>query len=287
MQLPLRTFFIDEKDPAAIAKSVQSLVMRLKKSGILSMMFCPPRRLPSLNVKDRHNYSQNLIIEVSVRNFRYRTLFLFLGSDYIHASRVMVGNNMFICTQGPLNSSKESFWAMVIQEKVKLIVMLCKLVEDGKEKCVEYFPRNGGENLRHLMIFPTSIFLTDLEHLTTQLSEKCGVNPSFQVEHIWYENWADHTAPENFKATVELIRLARKKRQNAPVIVHCSAGDLSEECAAPAATTSSFSMEMVLKAIRDQRMHSIQNDMVVTVYSEHLIPSAELNLILSKKTTKG
>uniref|UniRef100_A0A1I7WNZ3 Tyrosine-protein phosphatase domain-containing protein n=1 Tax=Heterorhabditis bacteriophora TaxID=37862 RepID=A0A1I7WNZ3_HETBA len=66
------------------------------------------------------------------------------GCDYIHASKVMVGNNMFICTQGPLAATAAHFWAMVIQENVKLIVMLCRLIEDGKEKTFEYLPKTTG-----------------------------------------------------------------------------------------------------------------------------------------------
>uniref|UniRef100_A0A7I4YKB9 Protein-tyrosine phosphatase n=1 Tax=Haemonchus contortus TaxID=6289 RepID=A0A7I4YKB9_HAECO len=264
----------DEKDPAAIAKSVQSLVMRLKKSGALKTIKEEFMRLKKYNPEGstkafKENEMYNRYNEIELLD-KTRVILKNRGSDYIHASRVMVGNNMFICTQGPLDSSKESFWAMVIQEKVKLIVMLCKLVEDGKEKCVEYFPRNGGTSIvgsYKINAFDRKV-ISDADGATCGRLDVLFEGKTHTVEHIWYENWADHTAPENFKATVELIRLARKKRQNAPVIVHCSAGVGRSGCfvaiemaAHIAATTSCFSMEMVLKAIRDQRMHSIQNDM--------------------------
>ncbi|KAK6014282.1 Protein-tyrosine phosphatase [Ostertagia ostertagi] len=182
----------------------------------------------------------------------------------------MVGTNMFICTQGPLTSSAEDFWAMIVQEKVKLIVMLCKFIEEGKEKCCEYFPKNGA-GIAVVGAFKIDAFdrevIPDADGATYGRFEVSFAGKTHQVDHIWYENWADHMAPDNFKATVELIRLARKKRQNAPVVVHCSAGVGRSACfvaiemaAHHAATNSSFSMETVLKNLRDQRMHSIQND---------------------------
>ncbi|KAE9421058.1 hypothetical protein Angca_008771, partial [Angiostrongylus cantonensis] len=191
-------------------------------------------------------------------------------NDYIHASRVMVGRNMFICTQGPLCNTAESFWAMIIQEKVKLIVMLCRFIEEGKEKCYEYFPKSEGR----IRIGKFTIDCKSREALPDADGATCGkleityMGRKMRIEHLWYENWLDHAAPDNFRATFKLIRITREKRLNAPVVVHCSAGVGRSGCFVAvelalheAATKSVFKMDTVLKDLRDQRMHCIQSDM--------------------------
>ena len=40
----------------------------------------------------------------------------------------------------PLPGTKEDFWLMVWQERVRLIVMLTQLVENGKPKSDHYWP---------------------------------------------------------------------------------------------------------------------------------------------------
>ncbi|KAK6059531.1 Protein-tyrosine phosphatase [Cooperia oncophora] len=158
---------------------------------------------------------------------------------------------------------------MVIQERVRLIVMLCKFIEEGKEKCCEYFPKSGGISVIGAYKIDASDreVIPDADGATYGRFDVTFEGKTYKVDHIWYENWADHMAPDNFKATMELVRLARKKRQNAPVLVHCSAGVGRSGCfvaielaAHQAATNPNFSMETVLKTLRDQRMHSIQND---------------------------
>lgn len=46
----------------------------------------------------------------------------------------------FICTQGPLPTTVDDFWAMIVQEGVQAIVMLCNIVELGRVKCHQYWP---------------------------------------------------------------------------------------------------------------------------------------------------
>jgi len=54
--------------------------------------------------------------------------------------------NRYIATQGPLQSSTEDFWQMVLEEQSTLIVMLTTLVERERIKCHKYWP-SVGENL--------------------------------------------------------------------------------------------------------------------------------------------
>jgi protein tyrosine phosphatase len=39
---------------------------------------------------------------------------------------------LFIATQGPISTTVETFWKMILNKKVKLIIMLTKLVEDNR-----------------------------------------------------------------------------------------------------------------------------------------------------------
>ena len=39
---------------------------------------------------------------------------------------------MFIATQGPLEHTHHDFWKMIVENNVKIIIMLCKLKENGR-----------------------------------------------------------------------------------------------------------------------------------------------------------
>ena len=55
--------------------------------------------------------------------------------DYINASFVTMtveGCPTFICAQGPMQSTRGDFWAMVIQRNIKIVVMLTNLVEGNR-----------------------------------------------------------------------------------------------------------------------------------------------------------
>ncbi|VDL67914.1 unnamed protein product [Nippostrongylus brasiliensis] len=63
-------------------------------------------------------------------------------SDYINANWVdsVDKQKKFICTQAPTNKTLDDFWRMIWQEKCKSIVMLCNIMECGKQKCEQYWP---------------------------------------------------------------------------------------------------------------------------------------------------
>lgn len=50
--------------------------------------------------------------------------------------------------EGPTALTLDDFWQMIWQEKSRLIIMLCNLVEKGKNKCEQYWPDVVGETVR-------------------------------------------------------------------------------------------------------------------------------------------
>lgn len=53
---------------------------------------------------------------------------------------------IYIHFKGPLDSTCQDFWKMVIQENVRHIVMLCKVIENNRPKCAQYFPNGIGDS---------------------------------------------------------------------------------------------------------------------------------------------
>lgn len=72
-------------------------------------------------------------------------------SDYINAShmRLRVGPRHLdiIASQGPLPSTVDHFWQMIIEQGVKVIGMVTQEVENGKIKCHVYWPTSRTDPL--------------------------------------------------------------------------------------------------------------------------------------------
>jgi protein tyrosine phosphatase len=69
----------------------------------------------------------------------------FEGSTYLNASVIDCLAGKAICTQAPFSNTVGQFWAMVFEQAVTLIVMLCNYEEKGRPKCCRYLP--GSEPL--------------------------------------------------------------------------------------------------------------------------------------------
>ena len=78
-----------------------------------------------------------------VRTYKDNKVEINSDNGYINASWIHIPyHKSFIATQGPLESTIEDFWEMCYSYDIKVIVMLCKLDENYKEKCANYWDTN-------------------------------------------------------------------------------------------------------------------------------------------------
>ncbi|XP_018330601.1 tyrosine-protein phosphatase non-receptor type 4 isoform X2 [Agrilus planipennis] len=157
------------------------------------------------------------------------------GGDYINANYVNMhisGSdviNKYVATQGPLPSTTEDFWQMVLEEESNLIVMLTTVVERGRVKCHKYWPSLGEElTLTNVTVkclveetddSRSFVFRDFLLHDVKNDRER-------KIKHMQYVAWPDHGVPESPEQFLGFTQRVRETRDTdgGPMIVHCSAG---------------------------------------------------------------
>ncbi|GBP80993.1 Tyrosine-protein phosphatase non-receptor type 4 [Eumeta japonica] len=141
--------------------------------------------------------------------------------DYINASYINIEIPTsdlvltYIATQGPLPSTVGDFWHMVWESESSLIVMLTVLVERGRAKCHQYWPRVGAGAMRatpSLTVSTTSE--QNLGHytrreMTLKESTSGGVRTVTQLQ---YTAWPDHGVPDDAAAFIQFTQLCAKLR---------------------------------------------------------------------------
>ncbi|XP_071854861.1 uncharacterized protein [Apostichopus japonicus] len=149
-------------------------------------------------------------------------------SDYYNANYIENAeeNNAFIACQGPNTASIDDFWRMVIQEKVLNIVMLTNLIEKGKERCKQYWPKAVGDTQKFATCevkWKSTENFADYE--IRSLTVTFG-NERRKVRNWHYRTWPDMDVPQQ---ATPLIGFAKKVKlqqsaSTGPLVVHCSAG---------------------------------------------------------------
>uniref|UniRef100_A0A8K9V919 Tyrosine-protein phosphatase non-receptor type 9 n=1 Tax=Oncorhynchus mykiss TaxID=8022 RepID=A0A8K9V919_ONCMY len=164
-------------------------------------------------------------------------------SDYINAS-LMDGykrSNAYIATQGPLPKTFGDFWRMVWEQMVLIVVMTTRVVERGRVKCGQYWPKEEGttEQHGHFLVRNTSIQLYQdfrLSHLELYNSQ---TGERREVSHYLYVSWPDFGVPKCALAMLDFREHVQQRQEAAlrslgaewvgppggpPLVVHCSAG---------------------------------------------------------------
>ncbi|VIO89375.1 Uncharacterized protein BM_BM1354 [Brugia malayi] len=191
-------------------------------------------------------------------------------SDYIHANHVKGDPflNSFICTQGPMKITVNDFWIMIMQEKVSNIIMLCNILEAGKNKCFQYWPQDVGSSLTFGDIQVSCSEVNDNKDTTFIISTLQAENKNIRltIKHIRWKEWPDKGVPTSVLAPFRILRIVRQSLHRTTV-VHCSAGIGRTGCIVAIemglqqilSGKPLFLIDMV-KKLRSMRMSAIQTD---------------------------
>ncbi|KAJ2788246.1 phosphotyrosine-specific ptp2-like protein [Coemansia interrupta] len=195
-------------------------------------------------VTSNNKYTIAAGLELGAKN-RYNNIFPFdsnrvrlsSSDDYINASYVAYFDGpVYIATQGPLPATVPDFWQMAWDHRVRVIVMLTREFENGREKCHRYWPASPGAaavygNIR--VEFQAEARHPDDATIISRrlrISSVASPNDSIVTTQLQYETWPDHGAPETPLGVLRLRELARvaqgddEESKRIPMVVHCSAG---------------------------------------------------------------
>jgi len=155
-----------------------------------------------------------------------------INDDYIHGNYISspVRDRHYIACQAPLPDTALSFWRMVWQNNVRLIVMLSKIEEDGLVKCHKYFPDDFSAMFYgdYVISLCSKTCLERDSIIVRELSLKNKNYPEEEkkVYHTQYCNWPDQSVPKSMDEIFSLIHMINNMNNihQTPIVVHCSAG---------------------------------------------------------------
>ena len=131
------------------------------------------------------------------------------GSDYINANFITTSDKVgcsYICCQAPLPNTFQTFWRMICEQKVPVVCMLTRVVENSKHKADVYWPEQLHEVARYGMfshrcttdeIFKGNITVTlkavshSLQNIDVRTFEVNHNGVLHEVAHLHYTEWPD------------------------------------------------------------------------------------------------
>ncbi|CAS06607.1 protein tyrosine phosphatase, partial [Bracoviriform marginiventris] len=203
--------------------------------------------------------------------------------DYINASHVdgFKHPNKFIVSQAPLGETLFDWWKMIWEQKCELVVMLCKLVENGRNQSYCYWSPVEGTSLEigDLVVktIEVSSVFRNFQITRIDVTHKEGV--SLRLTHFFYEKWQeDYTFPDE-KDFLHLVLMIRthdrwlvnrnsdygcRRNSNGPIVVHCNNGleRAMTFCAVDIALdsfvkTGKFNLYSIVRNLRKQRYNCL------------------------------
>ncbi|WAR16058.1 PTPRF-like protein, partial [Mya arenaria] len=148
-------------------------------------------------------------------------------TDYINANYIdgFKERNAYIASLGPMSKQMGDFgmfWNMIWQQKVEKIVMVTNLMEDGKEKCEQYWP-NVGITINYSGVMVTCQSENEYADFTRRLLLLNDGKSERQLHHLHFTAWPDRGIPEDVTALIEFRHrvLHSPALLGGPTLVHC------------------------------------------------------------------
>ncbi|XP_030044222.1 tyrosine-protein phosphatase non-receptor type 6 isoform X2 [Microcaecilia unicolor] len=205
------------------------------------------------------------------------------GSDYINANYIrneLISKDecskSFIACQGCLQTTVNDFWQMVWQENSLIIVMTTREVEKGRNKCVPYWPEEGGTKEFGGYIVENVVEHDAIEYKTRTLKVWPLDNESEarEIAHFHYLSWPDHGVPSDPGGVLSFLDQINQKQEMLPeagaIIVHCSAGigrtgtiiviDMLVDMISTKGVDTDIDIQKMILMVRSQRSGMVQTE---------------------------
>ena len=163
-----------------------------------------------------------------IKSYNHNIINIKGGHKYINASPInIITKKYFISTQGPKNETIEDFWTMIEEYECNIIIMLCNIVEGGREKCAKYWDEKNKMNNYSIHLNKEETKNKYIIRELKLINKKSGKEKN--LIQIHFIGWPDHGIPDTsddkiFEVFEEMIKLVDQYKGNGPIVVHCSAG---------------------------------------------------------------
>ena len=122
-------------------------------------------------------------------------------SDYVNANYIngFDKEHHYIAAQGPKAETLDSFWRLIIENKVDVVVMVTNCEEKGRQKCHKYWPNNQTDDMT-LLQGAITVSLEGVEEFpdyTIRTLVAKTPNMRHFVKQFHYTSWPDHGVPES------------------------------------------------------------------------------------------
>ena len=183
---------------------------------------------------NRHNdilpYEYNAVT-IDKNNLNKNDINNYINASYI-SNPLDNKSQLFIATQTPLDNTIFSFWKMIYNHKIKLIIMLSDLSEEKEEKYKIYWPNNKEEKLNLKEgDMELNIELIHREEIAPQIAllRKFKINNELEVKQIQIISWKEHGLPgEEYLVNMVFEKMLKhfndNMKEKVPTVVHCCDG---------------------------------------------------------------
>lgn len=150
------------------------------------------------------------------------------SSDYINASYIdgYRSSKLYIASQAPTDATLYDFIRMIWQLRIQSIIMVTRLFEDGKCKCIQYWPDEGEKRVQDFRIrIENEEKYADYTIRKFLISNQFESSDMLIVKQYHFISWPDHGSLALSTPLLDFRQRFRSDyRPSSPVLVHCSAG---------------------------------------------------------------